>query len=81
MVIGAIAVGIMAYGSGGRVTVNNRTYMDGKNSKVVASRDDYIRTVTTRVRRPSNNNGGGRSSGGGGISSGGSSHSGGGRGF
>lgn len=83
-VIGAVVVGIMAYGSGGRVTVNNRTYMDGKNSRIVGSRDDYIRTVTTRVRKPTNNNRGGgigRSSGGGGISAGGHSHSGGGRSF
>ncbi|MDF2609948.1 MAG: beta-propeller protein methanol dehydrogenase [Lachnospiraceae bacterium] len=82
--IGAVAVGIMAYQSGGRVTVNSRTYMDGKNSGIVANRDDYIRTVTTRIRKPSNNNRGGgmgRSSGGGGISSGGHSHSGGGRSF
>lgn len=81
LVIGAIVVGSMAYGSGGRMTVNNNTYIDNQHSMVVARRDDYIRTVTTRVRKPSNNGGGGRSSGGGGISSGGSSHSGGGRGF
>lgn len=82
LVIGAIAVGIMAYHSSGRVTVTSRTYLDEQNSRVIASRDDYIRTTTTRVRKPSNDNGGGgRSSGGGGISSGGHSHSGGGRGF
>lgn len=85
LVIGAVAVGIMAYHSGGRVTVTSRTYLDERNSRVIASRDDYIRTATTRVRKPTNNNnssgGGIRSSGGGGISSGGHSHSGGGRGF
>lgn len=82
LVIGAVAVGIMAYHSSGRVTVTSRTYLDEQNSRVIASRDDYIRTTTTRVRKPSNDNGGGgRSSGGGGISSGGHSHSGGGRGF
>lgn len=81
VIIGAVTVGIMAAGSGGRVTVSNRTYLDEGNSGVTASRDDYIRTTTTRVKKPDNNNGGGRSSGGGGISSGGHSHSGGSRGF
>ncbi len=82
IIIGAAAVGIMAVNSGGRVTVHNRTYLDEPHSGVVANRDDYIRTTTTRVKRPSNNNGkGGRSSGGGGISRGGHSHSGGGRSF
>lgn len=86
VVIGAVAVGIMAYHSSGRVTVTSRTYLDEQNSRVLASRDDYIRTTTTRVRKPSNDNnnsggGGIRSSGGGGVSSGGHSHSGGGRSF
>jgi len=71
----------MAYGSGGRVTVNNRTYLDNQHSNLINRRDDYIRTVTTRARKPSNNNGDGRSSGGGGISLDGYSHSGGGREF
>lgn len=83
VIIGAVTVGVMAAGSGGRVTVSNRTYLDEGHSGVTASRDDYIRTTTTRVKKPSNNNNGGmgRSSGGGGISSGGHSHSGGSRGF
>ncbi len=81
VIIGAVTVGIMAAGSGGRVTVSNRTYLDEGNSGVTASRDDYIRTTTTRVKKPDNNNDAGRSSGGGGISSGGHSHSGGSRGF
>lgn len=81
LLIGAIAVGVMAFQSGGRITVNNRTYLDEEHSRVVARRDDYIRTTVTRVKKPENNNGGGRSSGGGGISAGGNSHSGGGRSF
>jgi uncharacterized protein len=86
LVIGVIVVGIMAYTSGGRVTVTSRTYLDEQNSRVIGSRDDYIRTTTTRVKKPSNDNnssggGGIRSSGGGGVSSGGHSHSGGGRSF
>lgn len=82
LVIGGVAVGVMAANSGGRITVHNRTYLNDGTSGVVDSRDDYIRTTTTKVRKPQNNNtGGGRSSGGGGISSGGNSHSGGGRSF
>lgn len=83
IVIGAIAVAIMAIQSGGKVTVNKYTYMDEQSSRILARQDNYIRTTTTRVRKPQNNSnsGGGRSSGGGGISSGGHSHSGGGRSF
>ncbi len=95
LIIGAIAVGTMAANSGGRVTVHNRTYLDERHSGIVAKRDDFIRTTTTRVKRPTDNDnngrsggggirsfgGGGRSSGGGGVSSGGHSHSGGGRSF
>lgn len=83
LVIGGITIAIMIGNSGGRITTNNRTYLNESNSSLIAHRDDYIRTTTTRVRKPQNNNngGGGRSSGGGGISSGGHSHSGGGRSF
>lgn len=81
--IGGITLAIMAYNSGGKVTVNDRTYLDSNNSRVVAHRDQYIRTTTTRVRKPKESSGGGRSGGGGGggVSSGGRSHSGGGRSF
>ncbi len=81
VIIGTVTVGIMAANSGGRVTVQGRTYLDEQHSGIVATRDDYIRTTTTRVKKPSNKGGGRRSSGGGGISSGGHSHSGGGRSF
>lgn len=81
--IGAIAVTVMAIQSGGKVTVNKYTYMDEQSSRILAREDNYVRTTTTRVRKPTDNSGssGGRSSGGGGISSGGHSHSGGGRSF
>lgn len=81
--VGIIVVVIMAYNSSGKVTTSDRTYLDGSTSRVVAHRDTYIRTSTTKVRKPTNSSssGGGRSSGGGGRSSGGSSHSGGGRSF
>lgn len=85
VIIGGVTVAIMAAGSGGRITVSNRTYLDEGSSGVTASRDDYIRTTVTKVKKPDNDNnqitGGGLSSGGGGISSGGHSHSGGSRSF
>lgn len=76
MAIGGISVAIMAYSSGGRVTVGDATYLDQNNSRILAKRDDYIRTTYTRVQKPKNNDnsGGGNSSG---TSPGGSSHSGG----
>ena len=83
-VIGAISLAIMASGSGGKVTTNNRSYMDASHSGLTAKRDDYIRTSVTKRRKPQENTSsysGPRSSGGGGISSGGRSHSGGHRGF
>jgi uncharacterized protein len=83
LVIGIVTVCIMATGAGGRITTNNRTYLDAGRSRVTKSYDNYIRTTTTRVKKPENNNNNhtGGSSGGGGVSSGGHSHSGGGRGF
>lgn len=70
-----------------KVTVNQTTYADMGNSGVTASRDDYLRTTVTKIRRPKESGSGGsssggfRSSGGGGRSSGGRSHSGGSRRF
>lgn len=82
LIIGAVSVGIMAASSGGRMTAQGRDYLDEGHSGVTESRDDYLRTTTTRIKKPTQNtNSGGRSSGGGGISSGGNSHSGGGRSF
>jgi uncharacterized protein len=82
VIIGAVSVIIMAYNSSGKVTTTNRTYLDHHNSRVVAHHDLYVRTHTSRVRKPKQeSSSGGRSSGGGGISSGGHSHSGGGRSF
>lgn len=78
LAVGGIVVAIMAVHSGGKVTVNERTYLDSSRSKVIARHDDFVRTATTRVRRPQSNSGG---RGGGGVSMGGRSHSGGGRSF
>lgn len=74
--IGGIIVGIMAYHSGGRVTVHQKTYEDAGTSGVLEHRDQYIRTTTTRQKIQKNNGGGSGGGGGGGISGGGHSHSG-----
>nr|WP_280521273.1 TPM domain-containing protein [Paenibacillus mangrovi] len=72
-VIGVIVVGIMAYRSGGRVTVNGWTYEDTSTSGILDHQDRYIRTTTTRRKIEKNTSSG---SGGGGTTSGGHSHSG-----
>lgn len=76
LIVGAISVGSMAYHSKGHVTTNNQTYLDRANSETLVHRDDFVRTHTTRTKRPESSSGGsGGSSGGGGVSSGGHSHS------
>ncbi|WP_127588792.1 TPM domain-containing protein [Paenibacillus koleovorans] len=73
LLIGGIVVGIMAYRSGGRVTVDRRTYEDTGNSGVVDRRDSYIRTTVTKTKIAKSSGSGG---GGGGRTGGGHSHSG-----
>jgi uncharacterized protein len=81
VVIGIVAVAIMAYNSGGKMTVGGNSYIDQSHSGLIGRRDDYIRTTVTRVRKPQNNNtghgSGGFNAGGfrGGVSGGGRSHS------
>lgn len=70
VVLGGLITGAFVYNSGGRVTVNNRTYLDMNTSRILDRRDDYIRTVVTKRRKPSQNSGGG------GVTGGGHSHSG-----
>ncbi|MHA6251494.1 TPM domain-containing protein [Oceanobacillus sp. CAU 1775] len=78
LVLAFIVVFIMAFNSGGRVTVNARTYLDQQNTRIVSQHDRYLRKTVTRKKKPSNNSsgGGGGRMGGGGISSAGRSHSG-----
>ena len=78
IVMAGLIVGTMAYHSGGKVTVHGKTYQDENNSGVLRKRDDYIRTTTTKRRKPKENKSGRGSGGsfGGGISRGGHSHSG-----
>ncbi|MEC0093813.1 hypothetical protein PMSM_26890 [Paenibacillus macquariensis subsp. macquariensis] len=73
--IGGVIVGMMAYRSGGRVTVNRQTYEDSSTSGILERQDQYVRTTTTK-RKIEKNNGGGSGGGGGGTTGGGHSHSG-----
>ncbi|WP_178023638.1 YgcG family protein [uncultured Paenibacillus sp.] len=79
LVIGALAVGVMAFRSGGRGTGNNRTYEDSGDSGVIWRQDNFLRTTVTKTKIESSSGGGGGGSGGGGgggTTSGGHSHSG-----
>ncbi|WP_316569486.1 TPM domain-containing protein [Neobacillus sp. YIM B06451] len=75
LIVAGVVVMSMAYGAGGRVTVNARTYMDSHRSKVINHYDNFVRQTVTKQRKPSSNtnSGGG---GGGGVTRGGHSHSG-----
>jgi uncharacterized protein len=77
LVVGAVTVGVMAANAGGRVTVNDRTYLDEKRSGVVAKRDQFIhKTVTkTKIEKPSSGGGSFGGGGGGGVTPGGRSFS------
>lgn len=75
LIVAGVVVGIMAYNSGGRVTVNSRTYMDGQRSKVLGGHDRFIRQTVTKTKIPKSGGGSG-GGGGGGITGGGFSHSG-----
>ncbi|MEN2467863.1 TPM domain-containing protein [Ornithinibacillus sp. JPR2-1] len=73
LLIGGIIVGTMAYNSGGKVTVNERTYTG--DFKVLKRKDIFLTKNVTKRKKPSNNNRGG-SGGGGGVTRGGSSYTG-----
>ncbi|MEK3886003.1 TPM domain-containing protein [Bacillus sp. FSL K6-3431] len=76
LALAGMIVGVMVYNSGGKKTINEKTYRDINSSKVLQRKDTYIRTSTSKRKKPSNNSssGGGRS--GGGVTGGGHSHSG-----
>lgn len=75
LVLAGLIVAMMAYHSGGRVTVTRQTYEDAGTSGILDKNDWYIHTTTTRrkIERKSGGSGGG---GGGGTTGGGHSHSG-----
>ncbi|WP_078382835.1 TPM domain-containing protein [Sutcliffiella halmapala] len=74
IIVAGVIVTLMAYRSGGRVTVSARTYMDSNNSRIISKHDRYVRKTVTKRKKPTNNNKSG--GGGGGITGGGHSHSG-----
>lgn len=74
VVIGGIAVGVMAYRSGGRVTVSGATYEDRGKSGIIGRQDQYLRTTVTKTKIQKSS--GGSGGGGGGRTGGGHSHSG-----
>jgi len=77
LVVAGAAVGVMAINSGGRVTVNARTYLDETRSGIVAKHDRFInKTVTrTKIEKPSSGGGSFGGGGGGGVTPGGRSFS------
>ncbi|WP_347880738.1 TPM domain-containing protein [Paenibacillus sp. F411] len=70
--IGAGVVGIMAYRSGGVMTVNRRSYENSASSGVLDREDQYIRTTVTKTKIPKSNSGPGGGTTGGGHSRSGS---------
>lgn len=77
--VAAIAVGVMAYHSGGRVTVNAHTYLDGTRSGIISKTDRFINKTVSRKkieRSSSGGGGGGFGGGGGGVTRGGHTFSG-----
>ena len=79
--IGIVAVAIMAYNSGGKITATSRDYLDTSRPGLIGRRDIYLRTRITKRRKPKQNTSSRSGSGGyrGGVSRGGRSHSSGGR--
>lgn len=76
LALAGIVVFAMAYNSKTKITTTPRTYRDDNTSKVLNRQDLYIRTSTTKTRKPQNKSGGGGGSSGGGMTGGGHSHSG-----
>lgn len=76
LAVGGTVVGLMAYNSGGRVTVHRHTYEDASTSGVTEHWDHYIRTTVTKRKIEKSSGGGGGFGGGGGMTGGGHSHSG-----
>ena len=76
LAVAAVAVSVMAASSGGRITVNARTYLDEKRSGVVDRSDRFTHKTVTRTKiEKSSSGGGGGFGGGGGVTPGGRSFS------
>ena len=54
VLLSGIVVGLMAINSGGKMTTNQKTYLDEEHSNLLAKRDRYIRTSVTRTKRETN---------------------------
>ncbi|HLS52559.1 MAG TPA: TPM domain-containing protein [Tissierellaceae bacterium] len=79
LIIAGISVGAMLYNSAGKAEVFAGTYQDHENSRIISSRDRFIRKTVSRRKKPTNKphgSGGMPRNTGGGRSSGGHSHSG-----
>lgn len=77
LTLAGLIVGMMVYRSGGRITVDRRTYEDASQSGVLARKDQYLRTTTSKTKIEKRSGGGGGGfGGGGGRTGGGHSHSG-----
>lgn len=75
--VAAVTVGIMAYRSGGRVTVNANTYLDKSRSRIIRQTDHFVNKTVSRTKiERSSGGGGGGFGGGGGMTGGGRSFSG-----
>lgn len=76
IIISCIIIVPAIINSGGKVTVDDRTYIKNPGTAIIDRRDTYINTVTTKYRKSSSTSGSGGSgsSGGGGGHGGGSGH-------
>lgn len=52
---GGIITGSIVHRSGGRITTDERTYLDAAGSRILARRDRYLRTTVTRVKKQNDN--------------------------
>lgn len=58
VVVGFLIVLFNAINMGGKMTVNDRTYLDENSSRLIGKHDHYIRTSVTKTKRSSDNDSG-----------------------
>lgn len=58
LVVGILIVLFNAINMGGKMTVNDRTYLDDSRSRLIGKHDHYIRTSVTKTKRSSDNDSG-----------------------
>ena len=64
VVVGFLIVLFNAINMSGKMTVNDRTYLDENRSRLIGKHDHYIRTSVTKTKRSSDNDSGNSSGGG-----------------